>query len=1116
MLDHVGFPVSDYRAQQGVLRTCAGRRSAYRWSWKSRPSMTGDDASACRLRHATGKPYFWIGNGDAARRGTRMSPSTARRPRQRSMPSTPRRSPPAARDNGAPGLRPHYHPDYYGAFVLDPDGHNIEAVCHATGTRRLMFDKILIANRGEIACRVIRTCRRLGIRTVAVYSEADADAQHVRLADEAYPIGGPRPQDSYLRGDAIIEVAKRSRRAGDPSGLRLPVARTPTSPMRSRPRASSSSARKAASMRKMGSKAGAKDLMQAAGVPVVPGYTGEDQSPQRAGARSRADRLSADDQGRARRRRQGHAHRARAWTNSLPNLESCQREAKQRLRPRPRAARTLHRIAAPHRDPGVRRHARQRHPPQRTRMLGAAPLPEGAGGIALAVPDAGTARARWAQPRCRPRTRSTTSTPARSSSSSAPDGDFYFMEINTRLQVEHPVTEMVTGLDLVEWQLRVAAGEALPLAQDASRPARPRDRGAAVRGRSRAGFLPGSGKLETPAPAGAVAARAHRFRRGRRRHGHDLLRPDDRQADRLGRRPRRARSRACAMRWRMRHRRARNPTSISSNGWCGIRRSSKASIDTGYLDRHLDEFMAPAHAGDRRPLLAAAATACLLHEEADARAQAARIERSAFALGDRRWLAPGPCRPALACVPASRRDAHRHRRARRGRRLPHRMRRRRRHAVSGARARRRRRCLSARFDGAGAALTVSMPMRAASACTTASARCALRARAGVSAERRQRRRQRRPHRRADAGPHRAGQGAPTGDAVAQGQELLVMEAMKMELALKAPRDGVVAEVRAAAGDFVEADAVLVAAGGLSMALPAAVRIVEVGPRDGLQNEKAIIADRRQDRTDRPAVGDRPADASRRPASSARNGCRNWPMRPRSSPASPAGRACAIRCWCRTNRATNARAPPAPTKSRCSPPRRKPSTARTSTPASTNRSRASRRCWRARKADGVHVRGYVSTVLGCPYQGEVPVADVVRVAARLHAMGCYEISLGDTIGVGTPGKARAMLRAVAERSADAGAGGAFPRHLRPGAGQHPRLPGGRRRGGRCRRVRHRRLSRTRRAPAATSPARTSSTCCTAWASTPASTSTRSATPAAGWPPCSAATPAARSRRALAAA
>src|SRR5690606_27233749 len=84
-----------------------------------------------------------------------------------------------------------------------------------------MFSKILIANRGEIACRVIRTARRLGIATVAVYSEADAGARHVRLADEAWPIGGPRPQDSYLRGDAILAAA-RQRRAGHPPRLRLP------------------------------------------------------------------------------------------------------------------------------------------------------------------------------------------------------------------------------------------------------------------------------------------------------------------------------------------------------------------------------------------------------------------------------------------------------------------------------------------------------------------------------------------------------------------------------------------------------------------------------------------------------------------------------------------------------------------------------------------------------------------------------------------------------------------------------------------------------------------------------------------------------------------------------
>ena len=133
-----------------------------------------------------------------------------------------------------------------------------------------MFAKILIANRGEIACRVIRTARRLGIRTVAVYSEADVDAQHVRQADEAYPIGGPRPQDSYLRGDAVIEVAKSSGAQAVHPGYGFLSENADF--------ADSVEAAglvfigpKAASMRKMGSKAGAKDLMHAAGVPVVPG-----------------------------------------------------------------------------------------------------------------------------------------------------------------------------------------------------------------------------------------------------------------------------------------------------------------------------------------------------------------------------------------------------------------------------------------------------------------------------------------------------------------------------------------------------------------------------------------------------------------------------------------------------------------------------------------------------------------------------------------------------------------------------------------------------------------------------------------------------------------------------
>ena len=140
-----------------------------------------------------------------------------------------------------------------------------------------MFKRLLIANRGEIACRIIATCRRLGIHSIAVYSDADAHGRHVRLADEAWHLGGSKPADSYLRADRIIEIARAASaqaihpgfgflsenadfaEAVEQAGLRFVG---PT----------------AASMRKMDSKAGAKELMKAAGVPVVPGYTGDRKS----------------------------------------------------------------------------------------------------------------------------------------------------------------------------------------------------------------------------------------------------------------------------------------------------------------------------------------------------------------------------------------------------------------------------------------------------------------------------------------------------------------------------------------------------------------------------------------------------------------------------------------------------------------------------------------------------------------------------------------------------------------------------------------------------------------------------------------------------------------------
>ena len=140
-----------------------------------------------------------------------------------------------------------------------------------------MFNRILIANRGEIACRIIHTCHRLGIASVAVYSQADADALHVRLADQAYCIGGAAPGESYLRGEAVIQAALDSGAQAIHPGYGFlsenadfAEAVAAAGLVFIGPRAES--------MRRMGSKAGAKQLMAQAGVPVVPGYNGEDQS----------------------------------------------------------------------------------------------------------------------------------------------------------------------------------------------------------------------------------------------------------------------------------------------------------------------------------------------------------------------------------------------------------------------------------------------------------------------------------------------------------------------------------------------------------------------------------------------------------------------------------------------------------------------------------------------------------------------------------------------------------------------------------------------------------------------------------------------------------------------
>jgi len=325
-----------------------------------------------------------------------------------------------------------------------------------------MFSTVLIANRGEIACRVIRTCRRLGIRTVAVYSDADADAQHVRLADAAYHIGGPRPQESYLRGDAIIAAAlKTGAKAIHPGYGFLSE------------NADFADAVAAAglvfigpsgaSMRKMGSKAGAKDLMSAAGVPVVPGYTGEDQDA--AKLQAEADRIGYPLMIKAAHGGGGKGMRiVRAAGEFAAALESCQREAKNAFgRERVLLEKYIEQPRHIEIQVFADKHANVIHLGEREcsaqrryqKVIEESPSPfldadrrarMGAAAVqaarAIDYANAGTVEFIVGA-----------------------GGDFYFMEINTRLQVEHPVTEMVTGIDIVKEQIRIAAGERLSFKQ---------------------------------------------------------------------------------------------------------------------------------------------------------------------------------------------------------------------------------------------------------------------------------------------------------------------------------------------------------------------------------------------------------------------------------------------------------------------------------------------------------------------------------------------------------------------------------------------------------------------------------------------------------------------------
>jgi len=662
----------------------------------------------------------------------------------------------------------------------------------------VLFDKILIANRGEIACRIIRSCRKLGIRTVAVYSQADAGAQHVRLADEAYPIGGPRPQESYLRGDAIIAVAKQSGAQAIHPGYGF-LSENADFAEAAENAGIVFIGPKAASMRKMGSKAGAKDLMASFGVPVVPGYTGEDQDA--ALLQREADRIGYPLMIKAAHGGGGKGMRiVRAGGEFNAALESCQREAKnafgkdrvllERYIETPRhiefqvfadsRGQTLHL--------GERECSAQRRyqkiieespspflTPERRLQMGAAAVQAAK---AIDYVNAGTVEFIVGA-----------------------NGDFYFMEINTRLQVEHPVTELVTGLDLVEWQLRVAAGEALPLTQDAIE-----HRGHAMEVRLYAedpekGFLPGSGKLEAlrlPIPNPHVRLDGGVIAGDTVTIFYDpmiakLIVWDIDRASALAR-----------LREALADCEIVGPKSNIEFLEQLIRHPVvvEGRIDTGYLDKHLEEVMPVAVAPDAATL-AAVVTACLLHDEAATRARAAVSSdpTSPWAIADGWRL--GHAGQRLLCF------------GWRGERIEVVA-----HGSGG----------NYLIENGGSKISVERALVSRGVLSAQIDGETRRFRSHAETERvflhdgtRRCTLSRLPAFLADT-LQAAGSGdrvlAPmpgrivlikvkAGDAVTEGQEIGVMEAMKMELSLKAPRAGVIDAIQVQAGDFVEADAVLV-------------------------------------------------------------------------------------------------------------------------------------------------------------------------------------------------------------------------------------------------------------------------------------------------------------------
>ena len=334
-----------------------------------------------------------------------------------------------------------------------------------------MFTKILIANRGEIACRVAATARRMGVKTVAVYSDADAQAKHVAACDEAVHVGGNAPKDSYLQWQRIIDAAKATGAQAIHPGYGF-LSENEDFAQACADNGLVFIGPPASAIKDMGLKAESKRLMESAKVPLVPGYHGTDQTPEL--LHKEADRIGYPVLIKASAGGGGKGMRAVDKSEDfMAALESCKREAinsfgddavlieKYVQRPRHIEIQVFgdthgNCVYLFERDCSVQR----RH----QKVLEEAPAPGMPESIRQQMGEAAVAAARAVNYVGAGTVEFIVEQPG--GYDHPEQMKFYFMEMNTRLQVEHPVTEAITGQDLVEWQLRVASGEPLPLEQD--------------------------------------------------------------------------------------------------------------------------------------------------------------------------------------------------------------------------------------------------------------------------------------------------------------------------------------------------------------------------------------------------------------------------------------------------------------------------------------------------------------------------------------------------------------------------------------------------------------------------------------------------------------------------